>query len=64
MSKRTVASIKDMKYTISIMRQLLGIGLSGHNVITGYSQFNKAVLHDGAKDWVRYLDEKYHDPTP
>ena len=61
--KRTVASIKDMRYTISIVKQLLGMGLAGNNVITGYNSLDKANLSRGAKEWVGSLEVKYIDPT-
>lgn len=63
MSKRTVASIKEMRYTISIMRQLLGMGMGGNNVITGYNSLDKDSLHKGAKDWVKSLEVKYLDTS-
>lgn len=62
-NKRTVASIKDMRYTISIMRQLVGIGLGGHHVITGYNSLDKYALEMGARKWIRDLEVKYIDPT-
>ena len=63
MSKRTVASVKDMRYTISIVKQLLGLGLDGHNVITGYSRFDMDGLNTRAREWILSLDDKYNDAT-
>lgn len=63
MSKRTVASIKEMRYTISIMRQLLGMGMGGNNMITGYNSLDKDRLYKGAKDWVKSLEVKYLDTS-
>lgn len=62
MSKKTVASIKEMRYTISIMRQLLEMGIGGNNVITGYNSLDKNRLNKGAKNWVQSLEVKYLDP--